>query len=76
VLVAHPHGDLWVPLAEWMRIGPGPRILLRPVAAKLATTGELLPLTVIPLQYWNNYMSRALIRVGVITNPWAASNER
>src|SRR5262245_45825033 len=75
VLVMHPHGDLWVPLADWMRIGPGPRPLLRPAAAKHAATGELLPLAVVPLQYRNNYLSRALIHVGVMTNPWAAQND-
>ena len=39
VLVAHPFGDLWVPLEEWMRIGPGPRPLVRPTAAKNAHCG-------------------------------------
>lgn len=34
VVIAHPHGDMEIPLEEWIVVGPGPRILVRPVAAK------------------------------------------
>ncbi|HEX6682758.1 MAG TPA: hypothetical protein VF062_08185 [Candidatus Limnocylindrales bacterium] len=54
VVIAHPFGDLEVPLTEWMRIGPGPRPGVRPVSASSRTSGKPLPLSVIPAAYRNN----------------------
>jgi hypothetical protein len=71
VLIQHPFGDMWPTLAEWMERGPGPRKGLRPVAARSRLTGEELPLTVIPLPYRNDDQSRAAIRRGELTDPWA-----
>jgi hypothetical protein len=72
VLVAHPFGDSWVPLEEWMRIGPGPRPLVQPVAAKRASTGEAIALaTAVPLAYRNDEESRRLIAAGALEDPWA-----
>jgi hypothetical protein len=73
VTISHPFGDVQVTLAEWIRRGPGPRPLVRPVAARSALTGEGLPLTVIPLQYRNDDESRALIERGELEDPWAKS---
>jgi hypothetical protein len=44
VTVAHPHGDVEVPLAEWHRIGPGPRPLVRLTSARRRSTGQPVPL--------------------------------
>jgi hypothetical protein len=44
VTVAHPHGDIEVPLAEWIRRGPGPRPLVRLASARRRSTGESVPL--------------------------------
>jgi hypothetical protein len=71
VLIQHPFGDLWPTLAEWMERGPGPRVGLRPVAARSRLTGEELPLSVIPLPYRNDKQSQAAIERGEIADPWA-----
>jgi len=68
--VQHPFGDLEVSLAEWIARGPGPRPLVRPVAVRSRSTGESLPLTVIPLRYRNDEESRRLIAEGVLESPW------
>jgi hypothetical protein len=70
VVVSHPHGDIEVSLATWMAAGPGPRPLVRPVAARSRLSGEPLPLTVIPLRYRNDEQSRSAIRRGILTSPW------
>ncbi|MEO3750345.1 hypothetical protein [Streptomyces sp. B6B3] len=70
VVLAHPHGDVEVPLADWTRTGPGPRPLVRPVAARSRATGEPLPLSVIPLPYRNDDESRRAIADGLIDDPW------
>lgn len=70
VVVAHPYADFDRPLREWMARGPGPRHGTRPVSARSRTTGEALPLTVIPLAYRNDRESRALIAAGKLASPW------
>lgn len=69
VLLRHPHGDVWVPLEEWMRTGPGPRPGLRPHAARDKDTKRPLPTSVIPLAYRNTWLSRALKRLRLVS-PW------
>jgi len=69
VTVEHPFGTREIPLEQWIRQGPGLRPLVRPVAAKSATTGQSLPLTVIPLRYHNDKQSRALIASGALEPP-------
>lgn len=54
VTVEHPMGTIEVPLSEWIARGPGPRRLLRPAAVRSRTTGEELPLSVIPARYRND----------------------
>ncbi len=70
VTIEHPFGVLEVSLEEWMSTGPGPRPLLRPAAAKEKGTNRPLPMSVIPLRYRNNRVSRSLIALGVLPNPW------
>ncbi|WP_144127598.1 HEAT repeat domain-containing protein [Catellatospora sichuanensis] len=70
VVVGSSWGDYQVALVEWMARGPGPRHGCRPESARSRSTGEALPLTVIPLAYRNDRESRALIAVGRIESPW------
>lgn len=70
VTIAHPHGDVEVPLLEWIKTGPGPRPLVRPVAARRKSTGESIPLSAIPIQYRNTSFTRALIKIKAIQDPW------
>lgn len=66
----HPHGELEVPLHEWRQVGPGERTQLSPVRAKIASTGEPIPLSAIPMVLRNTPLSRILIRVGALSSPW------
>lgn len=68
--IDHPFGRVEATLAKWMATGPGPRPLVRPIAAKSRSTGEALPLTVVPLAYRNDEESRRLIEEGTIASPW------
>ncbi|WP_329256154.1 hypothetical protein OG417_15970 [Actinoallomurus sp. NBC_01490] len=68
--IDHPFGRIETTLTEWMRTGPGPREQVRPVEARRRSTGESLPLTVIPLRYRNDDESRRLISEGAIESPW------
>jgi hypothetical protein len=70
VTIEHPAGTLEVPLTQWMATGPGPRPLVRPTAARSKSTGESLPLDVIPLPYRNDETSRRMIAAGEIESPW------
>ena len=70
VTIAHPWGDITTTLAEWMERGPGPRVLIRAIHPRLKATGEPLPDKVIPPEYQNTRKSRALIRRGLLPNPW------
>jgi len=70
VTLRHPHGDLEIPLKDWMEQGPGDRPMLRPVAARFEGSNAALPLSVVPLAYRNNAVSRLMIRAGLIKYPW------
>jgi hypothetical protein len=70
VTLDHPFGLVEVPLRQWMATGPGPRPLVRPVSARSRSTGDVLPLTVIPLAYRNDDTSRALIAAADLESPW------
>jgi hypothetical protein len=74
VTIDHPFGRIEVPLTAWMAIGPGPRPLLHPIAVRSRSTGQQLPLTVIPLQYRNDEESRRLIADGTIESPWPTTD--
>jgi hypothetical protein len=70
VTIAHPFGDVEVSLSEWIKTGPGPRPLVRPVAARRRSTGESIPLSAIPIKYRNTSFTRALIKARVLQDPW------
>lgn len=76
VILAHPWGDIEVPLEEWILSGPGERDLVRPFAAKSQITGESLPMSVIPLRYRNNLWSRFLIKLGFLSDPWKSGSKQ
>lgn len=69
VVIDHPFGTLEMPLADWMRQGPGPRPLLRPVRCHTAD-GTPLPLSAIPLPYRNDPESWRAILDGRCEDPW------
>jgi len=69
VTIAHPHGEIEVSLSEWIRFGPGERPLARPIAAR-KSSGERLSMRAVPLRYRNTKLSRALIKAGLLENPW------
>jgi hypothetical protein len=70
VVVGHPFADVEVPLRQWIAQGPaaGPRV--RPIAARSRKTGKPLPLRSVPLRYRNNTLSRTLILLRVLQDPW------
>ena len=71
VTLDHPFGELEVTLARWMAVGPGPRPLVRPIAARSRSTGQELPMSVVPLAYRNDANARALFAAGKLKWPWA-----
>ncbi|MDJ0842522.1 MAG: hypothetical protein QNK37_38845 [Acidobacteriota bacterium] len=69
VTVAHPHGEIEVPLRDWIAAGPGERKWLSPI--KLTDKdGKDVSLNHLPLKYRNNSISRLLISIGIIKKPW------
>lgn len=74
VVVGHPFGEVEVSLAVWIATGPGPRPFVQPVRARSRSTGQPIPLTVIPLRYLNDEQSRQAIQDGLLDNPWPAAN--
>lgn len=75
VFLVVPHNWSWDPesgmtLREWMERGPGPRPGIQPVAARHSVTGQTLSMRVVPLRYRNSALSRLLIRLGLLENPW------
>jgi len=71
IIIDHPFGQIEVPLKEWIEEGPGPRIYLTPIKVKNKATNEILPINAIPLRYRNNGLSRLLIKMNIIDNPWS-----
>jgi hypothetical protein len=71
VTLDHPFGELEVTLARWMAVGPGPRPLVRPIAVRSRSTGQELPMSVVPLAYRNDANARALFAAGKLKWPWA-----
>ena len=68
--IEHPMGRIETTFTQWIERGPGPRELVKPVAVRSRTTGQNLPLTVIPMRYRNDDESRRLIAEGEIDSPW------
>ncbi len=73
VLISTNWGDFEQPLTRWIAEGPGARHGRRPIAARSESTGEPLPLTVVPLPYRNDDESRTLIAAGRLAPPWPLS---
>lgn len=73
VIVAHPMGDVETSLETWMRIGPGERKLVSIRRVVCKDDGRTLPLTTVLLRYRNNFLSRWLIKVGILQDPWEDS---
>ena len=69
VTVAHPSGDFYTTLRQWIETGPGPRPFVTIVAAR-RRNGILVSLEDIPLQYRNSPESRRLQRLGRLPAPW------
>jgi len=65
-------GEGDVTLSDWLHDGPGSRPLLQPVEAQDKASGGNLPLSVIPFRYRNTWLSRMLIRLRIIQDPWNA----
>lgn len=76
VTVAHPQGDIETSLPEWIRVGPGPRRYVEIIAARRQSTGEVVPMEEIPLEYHNSPQARRLQRQGVLPAPWGPPPER
>jgi len=70
LIIEHPFGTIEMSLEEWLKTGAGSRKLLKPYKVKDKLTGKQLPLGTIPLKYRNNSLSRFLIKLGIIENPW------
>jgi len=70
ITLDHPYGIIEVELDEWIRVGPGQREFVQPISAHQKDSMKELPLRVIPLRYRNNIISRFLIRLGILSNPW------
>jgi hypothetical protein len=73
VTVAHPWGDVEVPLNEWIRTGPGPRPYVGIIAARRQSTGREVPMAEIPLEYHNSPEARSLQRQGLLPCPWGSA---
>jgi hypothetical protein len=70
VTVAHPWGDIEVPLETWIQTGPGPRPYVGIIATRRVSTGQRVPMAEIPLEYHNSAKSRRLQRLGLLPRPW------
>jgi hypothetical protein len=70
VTLNYPQGKIEIPLEEWAARGPGEQPLLRPIAVRNAQTGARLPMSIVPFSLRNTSLSRALIKLGVLADPW------
>ena len=70
VTIEHPHGIMEIPLSVWIANGPGQRKFLQPKSAKDTKTGKQLSLNIIPFRYRNTPLTRLLISLGLMRNPW------
>lgn len=60
-----------MPIEGWLHSGPPPRSTLRPVAVRLESSGGRLPLPcIVPLRYRNTPVSRLLIALRLVADPW------
>ena len=69
VQINHPNGDIRQQLQDWIETGPGPIRKLRPIRA-YDRNGQEIGMQRIPFRYRNSFLSRCMIRIGLIKNPW------
>ena len=74
VMISHPWVANFIPLTSWIETGPDPREFVAPIRARDKNSQQELPLSVIPLKYRNNRISRLFIRLGLLENPWGTSH--
>jgi hypothetical protein len=70
VTVAHPWGNGYPTLTEWIATGPGRRRLVGIIAARRKSTDEPVPMSEIPLEFHNSRESRRRQRLGELPAPW------
>lgn len=70
IIISHNFGEVETTLENWIKFGPSSRKLLKPLKVKNKLTDKELPLKIIPLKYRNNKLSRFLIKLRFIKNPW------
>jgi hypothetical protein len=71
VVVRHGARREALPVEEWLQRGPYLDRTAQPVAAWLAPSGYPLPLgCVVPLRYRNSRLSRLLIALRLMPDPW------
>lgn len=70
VIIGHNFGDVRISLEEWIKVGPGPRLFVRPIKAFRRDTDEEFPLSVIPVQYRNDISYIRKIVTGDAPDPW------
>jgi len=75
VTIDHPFGSVNVPLQTWMSSGPGLRSKVAVHRAK-HIDGSPLPIEVVPLRYRNTLLSRMLIRLHVLQDPWKQAKQK
>lgn len=75
VIIEHPFGSVDVPLQTWMSSGPGLRSKVAVHRAK-HIDGSPLPIEVVPLRYRNNLLSRMLIRLHILQDPWKQAKQK
>jgi hypothetical protein len=73
VRIAHPAGDVEVPLPLWIQEGPGPRRYLQLVSARRDSDGAVVRLDEIPLQFHNSRKSRLMQRLRLLPRVWGPS---
>ena len=72
LVLDHPHGEVEVSMSEWMSVGPGERSCVRPTEAYQGRDRRRVSLTVLPLRFRNSRLSKMLISLGVLEDPWGS----
>ena len=70
VTIAHPAGDVEVPLPLWIHDGPGSRRYLELLSARRSSDGAVVQLNEIPLEFHNSRKSRVMQRLRLLPRVW------
>jgi hypothetical protein len=70
VVISGNWGDIPMTLAEWMKQGPGNRVLRSPFRSWNLKTGEEIPINEIPQPFRNDFDSIKKIINGELKDPW------